>query len=40
MSQNSIIELYTDLATNLEKDFGWEKGLQNAMNHNYKKRMD
>jgi 2-polyprenyl-3-methyl-5-hydroxy-6-metoxy-1,4-benzoquinol methylase len=37
MSQNSIIELYTDLATNPEKDFGWEKGLQNAMNHNYKK---
>jgi len=37
MSQNSIIELYTDLATNPDKDFGWEKGLQNAMNHNYKK---
>lgn len=37
MSQNSIIELYTDLATNPDKDFGWEKGLQNAKNHNYKK---
>lgn len=35
MSQNSIIELYTDLATNPDKDFGWEKGLQNARNHNY-----
>ncbi len=35
MSQNTIIELYTDLATNPEKDFGWEKGLQNARNHNY-----
>ena len=37
MSQNSIIELYTDLATNPDKDFGWEKGLQNAVSHNYKK---
>ena len=36
MSQNSIIELYTDLATNPDKDFGWEKGLINAQNHNYK----
>jgi len=37
MSQNSIIELYTDSATNSDKDFGWEKGLQNAVNYNYKK---
>ena len=34
MSQNLIIELYTDLATNPDKDFGWETGLQNAKNHN------
>ena len=36
MSQNSIIELYTDLATNPNKDCGWDKGVQNAKNHNYK----
>lgn len=37
MSQNSIIDLYTDLAVNPEKDFGWQKGLQNAVDHRYKK---
>lgn len=31
-----IIELYTDLAQNPNKDFGWEKGLQNAKAHGYK----
>lgn len=36
MSQNAIIELYTDLAINPDKEFGWDKGLQNAKNHNYK----
>ena len=35
MSHHSVIELYTKLATNPDKDFGWEKGLQNARNHNY-----
>ena len=35
MSSNSIIELYTDLANNPGKDFGWDKGLQNAINHGY-----
>lgn len=32
-----IIDLYTDLAQHSEKDFGWEKGIQNALNHGYKK---
>jgi len=36
MSNNSIIDLYTDLANNPDKDFGWNKGLQNALNHGYK----
>jgi len=36
MSHCSIIDLYTELATNPGKDFGWEKGLQNAVNHGYK----
>ena len=36
MSQNDIIELYTDLAFNPDKDFGWEKGLKNAHSHHYK----
>ena len=38
MSHNSIIELYTDLATNPDKDFGWEKGLNNALSHHYKEK--
>ena len=36
MSQKSIIELYTELATNPDKDYGWDKGLQNAKSHHYK----
>lgn len=35
MSHDSIVDLYTDLANNPEKDFGWDKGLQNAINHGY-----
>jgi len=37
MSHQSIVDLYTDLANNPEKEFGWDKGLQNAINHGYKK---
>ncbi len=38
MADNSqIIDLYTDLAKNPNKDFGWNKGFQNAKDHNYKK---
>lgn len=36
MSNSLIIDLYTDLANNPDKDFGWNKGLQNALNHGYK----
>lgn len=36
MSNQSIIDLYTDLAKHPEKDFGWDKGMQNAINHHYK----
>ena len=32
-----IIDLYTDLAQHSDKDFGWEKGIQNAIKHGYKK---
>ncbi|HFU76303.1 MAG TPA: class I SAM-dependent methyltransferase [Arcobacter sp.] len=31
-----IIELYTDLAANPNKDFGWAKGIENAKAHGYK----
>lgn len=31
-----IIKLYTELANNPKKDFGWEKGLENAKAHGYK----
>jgi len=31
-----IIELYTELAQNPKKDFGWDKGLENAKAHGYK----
>ena len=31
-----IIELYTDLAENPKKNFGWDKGLDNAKAHDYK----
>jgi len=36
MNDNSVVNLYTDLANNPHKDFGWDKGLQNALNHGYK----
>ena len=36
MKQDSIVDLYTELANNPDKDFGWDKGLQNALNHDYK----
>ncbi|MDM5270596.1 methyltransferase domain-containing protein [Sulfurovum sp. zt1-1] len=32
----SVIDLYTELALNPEKDFGWEKGFDNAKAHGYK----
>ncbi|MDO9056521.1 MAG: methyltransferase domain-containing protein [Sulfuricurvum sp.] len=31
-----IITLYSDLAKNPDKDFGWDKGVKNARNHGYK----
>jgi len=31
-----VIALYSDLAQNPDKDFGWDKGLTNARNHRYK----
>lgn len=34
-SNNSIVDLYTDLANNPKKDFGWDKGIANAKNHHY-----
>ena len=36
MNQNAIVDLYTELANNPEKDFAWDKGLENAIKHNYK----
>jgi arsenite methyltransferase len=36
MTNHSILDLYTDLANNPDKDFGWDTGLQNARNHGYK----
>jgi len=36
MAHHSIVDLYTELANNPDKDFGWDKGLQNALNHDYK----
>ena len=37
MAENKqIIELYTELAQNPDKDFGWDKGLSNAQAHGYK----
>lgn len=32
-----VIELYTELAQNPHKDFGWDKGIENAKEHGYKK---
>ena len=34
--KQGIIDLYTDLAQHADKDFGWEKGKQNAIKHGYK----
>jgi arsenite methyltransferase len=31
-----IIALYSDLALHPDKDFGWDKGIENARNHGYK----
>lgn len=31
-----VIALYSDLAQNPSKDFGWDKGMTNARNHRYK----
>jgi len=37
MSDNKqVIELYTELAENPQKNFGWDKGLKNAKAHGYK----
>lgn len=36
MSNNSILDLYTELANNPDKNFGWDTGLKNAHNHGYK----
>lgn len=34
-SQEQIITLYSELAEEPTKDFGWDKGLENAKAHNY-----
>ena len=31
-----VIELYSDLALNPHKNFGWDKGIENALSHGYK----
>ena len=36
MSNHLILDLYTELANNPDKDFGWDTGIQNARNHDYK----
>jgi arsenite methyltransferase len=35
-ASKQVIELYTDLALNPNKDFGWDKGIENARSHAYK----
>lgn len=35
-SECQIIELYTELAENPSRDFGWDKGLENAISHGYR----
>lgn len=35
-ASQQVIALYSDLALNPHKDFGWEKGIENARNHGYK----
>jgi arsenite methyltransferase len=36
MSNQSILDIYTELANNPDNDFGWDTGLQNVRNHGYK----
>lgn len=36
VDDTQIIKLYTELADNPNKDFGWDKGLENAKAHGYK----
>lgn len=33
---SQVIELYTELATRPEQDFGWDKGVGNALSHGYR----
>lgn len=35
-ASKKVIELYTELALNPHKDFGWDKGIENARSHGYK----
>lgn len=35
-ASQQVIELYSDLALNPHKDFGWDKGIENARSHGYK----
>jgi ubiquinone/menaquinone biosynthesis C-methylase UbiE len=35
-ASRQVIELYSDLALNPHKDFGWAKGIENARSHGYK----
>jgi len=35
-ASQQIIALYSDLAQNPDKDFGWDKGIENASSHGYK----
>lgn len=35
-ASKQVIELYTELALNPHKDFGWDKGIENARSHGYK----
>jgi len=35
-ASQQVIALYSDLALNPHKDFGWDKGVENARNHGYK----
>lgn len=35
-ASQQVIALYTDLALHPHKDFGWEKGIENARSHGYK----
>lgn len=35
-ASKQVIDLYTELALNPHKDFGWNKGIENARSHGYK----